>query len=139
MHLNAGIDQKTHSDLIEAAIAGCPKLGQLLGPHPLKPGFIVLPGTTADEFRQLVPVDAQPSPELEQLIGLNGFGVQDAAAVAKFAELFDQTGPLVEIAAWWDPLPMFELTLVGRAIGLVNARRHIAFRGVQTIAEMLAQ
>jgi hypothetical protein len=34
---------------------------------------------------------------------------------------------------------MFDLTLVGRAIGLVNARRHITFRGVQTIAEMLAE
>jgi hypothetical protein len=58
--------------------------------------------------------------------------------MAKFNELFDQAEPLVEIAAWWDVLPMFDLTLIGRAIGLVNARRHSAF-GVQTIAEMLAE
>jgi hypothetical protein len=59
--------------------------------------------------------------------------------VAKFNERFDQAEPLVEIAAWWDLLPMFDLTLIGRAIGLVNARCHITFRGVQTIAEMLAK
>jgi hypothetical protein len=138
-HLNGGIDQETHRDLIESAIAGCPELRRLLGPHQLKPGFVVLAGTTADEFRNLVPVDAQPSPQIEQLIGLNGFGGQDAVAVASFNERVDEAAPLVEIGAWWDALPMFDPTLVGRAIGLVNARRHIAFRGVQTIAEMLGE
>ena len=138
-HLNRGIDQETHRDLIESAVAECPWLGQLLVPHQLKPGVLALAGTTADEFRNLVPADSRQSPEIEQLIALNGFGVQDAAAVAKFNELFDQAEPLVEIAAWWDLLPIFDLTLIGRAIGLVNARRHITFRGVQTIAEMLAK
>lgn len=138
-YLNQGIDQETHRDLIESAVAECPSLGQLLVPHQLKPGFLALAGTTRDELRNLVPADSRQSPDIEQLIALNGFGVQDAAAVAKFNELFDQAEPLVEIAAWWDPLPMFDLTLIGRAIGLVNARRHITFRGVQTIAEMLAE
>jgi hypothetical protein len=137
-YLNQGIDQETHRDLIESAVAECPWLGQLLVPHQLNAGFLALAGTTADEFRNLVPANSRQSPEIEQLIALNGFGVQDAAAAAKFNELFDQAEPLVEIAAWWDQLPMFDLTLIGRAIGLVNARRHITFSGFQTIAEMLA-
>ena len=136
-HLNPGIDQDAHRDLINDAVAKCPPLGQLLAPHPLKPGFLALAGTTADEFRNLVPEESREGPEIQQLIGLNGFGAQDGGAVTKFNEAFDQTEPLVEIAAWCDPLPIFDLTLVGRAIGLVNARRHIVFLGVQTIAEML--
>jgi hypothetical protein len=138
-HLNGGIDEEIHRDVIGSAVAECPWLGQLLVPHQLKPGFLALAGTTADAFRNLVPADSPQSAEIEQLIALNGFGVQDADALAKFNELFDQAEPLVEIAAWWDPLPMFDLTLIGRAIGLVNARRHITFSGAQTIAEMLAK
>jgi hypothetical protein len=138
-HLNGGLEEETHRELIDSAVAECPWLGQLLSPHQLKPGFLALAGTTVDEFRNLVPTDSRQSPEIEQLITLNGFGLQDADAVAKFNELFDQAEPLVEIATWWDVLPMFDLTVIGRAIGLVNARRHITFVGVQTIAEMVAQ
>lgn len=137
-YLNPGIDLETSRPLIEQATTACGSLTERLAPHPLKPGFVVLPGKTREEFIDSLTSECEVSPELEQLVSQNGFGVQDPAAATEFVKKIDESDALSSVATWWDRLPVLDLTVVGRVIGFVNARRHIPFGGARTVAEMLA-
>jgi hypothetical protein len=136
--LNPGIDQEASRDLIEAARSKCPWLEDKLQPHPLRPGFLLLVGDNAEEFLAAVPADSEAPPELHQLVSMNNFGVQDQTVIAAFGEKVDECENLREVADWWDRVPNLDLTVVGRVIGFVNARRHVEFGGARTVAELLA-
>jgi hypothetical protein len=54
-YLNSGIEVENSRPLIEAATTACGSLSEMLSPHPLKPGFVVLPGKTRDDFIAALP------------------------------------------------------------------------------------
>jgi hypothetical protein len=137
-YLNPGIELESSRALIEAATSACALLGQFLAPHPLKPGFVILPGKTQDEFLAALPPDCERTPELDQLTAQNGYGMQDQAAVAEFGKRIDQSEALSTVAAWWDEIPVMDLTVVGSVIGFLNARRYVQFGGARTIADLLS-
>lgn len=135
--MTTGIDQSESGQLVEAAITAVPEISQFLTPHPLKPGFLKLAGKDAEELLSKLPREARDSPELQQLIGLNGYGMQDNTAMATFATVIKDSEPLSTVAEWWDNVPVVDLTVVGDVVGFVNARRHISFAGAETVAELL--
>jgi hypothetical protein len=137
-YLNPGINQAESAELIAQATEQCPWLRDKLQPHPLKEGFIVLPGATADEFTATIPPEYEQTAEIAQLIGRNGYGQQDNTATTEFAQRINQSDALSRIADWWDKVPALNLTLIGSVVGFVNARRYVQFEGARTIAELLA-
>jgi hypothetical protein len=137
-YLNPGINLEESAELITTATSKCPCLRDKLHPHPLKEGFIVLPGTSRDEFVAELPVDCEQTPELDQLIAQNGYGQQDGTATTEFLQKINQSDAMSKIADWWDKVPSLNLTVVGYVIGFVNAKRYVQWGGAQTIGELLA-
>jgi hypothetical protein len=136
-HLVTGIDPSASEQLIESATKAIPELRSKIFPHPLKPGFLRLAGKDQNELlAQLSDVAASCS-ELQQLIGQNGYGMQDNTATAELAKTVNDSAPITTVAEWWDNVPATEMTIVGDVIGFVNARRYIPFEGAVTVTDLL--
>lgn len=108
-----------------------------VAPHPLKPNFVRLLGQDRQSFLKLFDEPTTPSPQLEELVAMNGFGNRDPEAVERWNVLLDQTPAVTSVETWWNGVPYVDTTLIGRVIGFVNAKRHIPFSGAQTVAELL--
>jgi hypothetical protein len=136
-HLVQGISQEQLNEFFEASGDELPDLAGKVVPHPLKPGHLKLHGENREQFLELFGDTASSVPRLEELIGLNGFGGRDAEAIRQWNALLDQSPAVAVVETWWNAAPYVDLTLVGRVIGFVNAKRHIGFEGAQTVAEFL--
>jgi len=136
--LSTGIAEDKFAELIGKPGSALPELAGLVTEHQLKAGFLALGGEDRESFLKMLPDGFSPSAELEELITANGFGVQDPDAVARLDELLDQSAAVQALAAWWDGTPYVDVTVVGRVVGFVNARRHMAFHGAQTVSELLS-
>ena len=135
--LNTGIDAEAARETIEAAASKCPQLSAQFRPHPLKPGFLTLPGANGAEFLATMPAECH-SAELDMLISQNGFGIQDQTALAEFSRRIDTSEAMSIVVVWWDGLPVADLTLTGKVVAFVNARRHFDWTGARTLADLLA-
>lgn len=136
-HLNPGLSPDEDRDLLAAVKKTVPEIGPMLTAHPLKEGFVRLPGKTRDDFTALLPGDLLRPPELDQLIEKNGHGAQDQAALDTFNTLLSAHPSISEASAWWDPLPAAEFRVIGDVIGFVNTRRYVPIDDVQTVGELL--
>jgi len=134
-HLVHGIPEDRYQELM--ADSSVPELTGKVARHQLKSGFIVLVGGTREEFLEMFPSDFTPTAPLDELIALNGFGAPDPEAVGRWTELLDEVPASAAVGAWWDGTPLAEITMIGKVIGFVNARRHIAFSGATNVAELL--
>lgn len=63
-YLNPGLSLDEDRDLIAAITKMVPEIGRMLDPHPLKDGFVRLPGKTRDDLIALLPGDLLRPPEL---------------------------------------------------------------------------
>lgn len=135
-HLVSGIPTQDFQDLVNRG--DLPDLTGKVVPHSLKPDTVRLLGRDRDAFLDLFDPAITPSPPLEELISANGFQGRDDAAVEAWNSLIEEVPSVRRVEEWWDGLPYAELTLIGRVIGFVNARRHVQFEGAETIAQLLA-
>jgi hypothetical protein len=136
-HLVAGIDAKESTALLTQVEQVAPGFVGRLQAHPLKEGFLILPGNTKEELVAIFS-SAASSAEFNQLAEQNGYGARDSAAIEKLNELIGEVPVLDVFAQWWDPLPLAELTIVGDVIGFLNAGRCMSFEGAKTVSEFLA-
>ncbi len=137
VNLITGIDAVLSKELLKTVTAAIPEISGQLTPHPLKPNFVKLGGKDKDELLTRLPANAATSAELEQLIAQNGYGSEDAGAIAKLEEITSEVVALKAVAEWWDAVPWVEFTVVGDVVGFVNARRYISFTGAGTVGELL--
>jgi hypothetical protein len=114
------------------------ELKDLIRPHPLKPGFVVLVGHTREDFLSSVTSELRERPEVGQLADDNVFSVRDSAAVEEFVSRMNGSSALSAVEAWWDSVPPARFTVVGKVIGFVNTRRYIRFEGTTTVADLLS-
>lgn len=135
--LVAGIDAKESVELFAEVEQVAPGFLEKLRGHPLKKGFVMLPGSTKEELFAGLPHAAASSPELNQLVEQNGYGSLDQAAVKKMEEFFADVPSFQTVSQWWNPLPVADLTVVGDVIGFINARRYMTFGGAATVSEFL--
>lgn len=136
-HLVTGIDPSASGQLIESAIEAVPELRSNILTHSLKPGFVRLTGKDQNDLLAQLPNAATSSSELQQLIGQNGYGMQDNTATAELAKTVKDCAAITAVADWWDNVPVTEMTIVGDVIGFVNARRYIPFEGATTVTDLL--
>jgi hypothetical protein len=137
IHLVPGIAVKQFQEFVDRGGHAIPDLTGKVAPHPLKPNFVRLLGGDRGGFLKLFNEPITPSPELEELVGMNGFQVHDPQAVEQWNAALDQTPAVASVEAWWNDLPQANLTMIGQVIAFVNAKRHIQFSGAQTVSELL--
>ena len=135
---STGIAKDKFEELIVKSDAGLPDLAGRFAEHQLKSGFVALAGKDRDGFLETFADGYVPSAELEELVTANGYGAQDPDALSRFDELLNESPAVQAVEKWWDSTPYVDMTVVGRVVGFVNARRHMTFQGAQTVRELLA-
>jgi hypothetical protein len=135
--LVTGIDVDTSLGLIDGAKKAIPEVAERIEAHPLKPGFVKLAGKDKEDLLSQLPAYAADISELQQLIGLNGYGIGDNTATANLAKELESSRQISTIANWWNSVPVLNLTMVGEVVAFVNARRHMTFQGAGTVSELL--
>jgi hypothetical protein len=138
-HLVTGVPRQQFTESLALGGEEIPDLTGKVAEHPLRPNFVRLLGNDRESFLRLFDAPISPPPQLEELITMNQFGSRDPEAVEQWNVLLDEIPAVARVEAWWDGLPYAELTLIGRVIGFVNAKRHIAFAGAQTVAGLLSR
>jgi hypothetical protein len=138
-YLVHGINPETSKGKLETVLSRFPSLASEIRAHDLKPEFLTLPGTTAEELLATLPVsEEERPPELAELIAEHGYGNQDPVASEAFEAKYDESVVLSRITEWWDKVPFIQFNVVGTAIAFVNARRYLTWTGVRTVGEFLA-
>lgn len=134
-----GISNETAEPLLEAVSAKHPVIASLMEDHPLKDGFKLVRAEDKDVLigqLETNGIKVSELPKIEQILEQNQFGAKDPSAETKLREMVKKDPVLSEFANWWDQLPPINFTAVGNAIGFVNARRHIDFRGAQSLSDL---
>lgn len=136
-HLVPGVDSEAAADLLDQAEVIAPGFKKQLRAHPLKPGFVILPGSSKEQLVATLPAAAVSSDIVFQLADQNGYGVQDPVSIEKLEEVLSAAESIKTFSQWWDSLPVGDLTVIGDVIGFINARRYLNLNGAQTVGEFL--